>query len=97
MEFVVEDYGMGYQVLNAAIQNRKDVWSKFKERIVFSEWSDNLESKLWFPQFFQKRTKLTIMSKEEAQDSKFCSFFGRIEKTINCFRDLLTFSNFCLI
>ena len=27
-----------------------------------------------------------------AQDSKLRSFFGRIENTINCFRDLLTFS-----
>jgi hypothetical protein len=26
------------------------------------------------------------------QGSEFCSFFGRIEKTINCFQDLLTFS-----
>ena len=40
----------------------------------------------------KKRTKLTILSKEEAQDSEFRSFFGRIEDTINCFRDLLTFS-----
>ena len=36
--------------------------------------------------------KLTILSKEDAQDSEFCSFFGRIEDTINCFRDLLTLS-----
>ena len=27
-----------------------------------------------------------------AQDSEFCSFFGRIKETINCFRDLLTFN-----
>ena len=26
----------------------------------------------------KKRTKLTILSKDEAQDSKFCLFFGRI-------------------
>ena len=37
----------------------------------------------------QKRTKLTILSKEDAQDSEVCSFLGRIEKTINWFRDLL--------
>ena len=36
----------------------------------------------------KKRTKLT---QEEAQDSEFRSFFGRIEETIICFRDLLTF------
>ena len=41
----------------------------------------------------KKRTKLTILSKEEAQDSEFRSFFWRIEETINCFRDLLTFSS----
>ena len=40
----------------------------------------------------KKQTKLTILSKEDAQDSEFRSFFGRIEETINCFRDLLTFS-----
>ena len=38
----------------------------------------------------KKRTKLTILSREDAQDSEFRSFFGRIEDTINCFRDLLT-------
>ena len=39
----------------------------------------------------KKRTKLTILIKEDAQDSEFRSFFGRIEETINCFRDLLTY------
>ena len=49
--------------------------------------------KLWYPQFFPKnRTKLTILSKEDAQNNEFCSFFGRIHETITCFRDLLTFS-----
>jgi hypothetical protein len=38
----------------------------------------------------KKRTKLTILSKEGAQDSEFRSFFGRLQDTINCFRDLLT-------
>ena len=33
----------------------------------------------------KKRTKLTILSKEDAQDSEFCSIVGRIEDTINCF------------
>ena len=41
----------------------------------------------------KKRTKLTILSKEDPQDSEFHSFFGRIEDSINCFRDLLTFTN----
>jgi hypothetical protein len=31
----------------------------------------------------KKRTKVTILSKEDAQNSEFRSFFGRIE-TINC-------------
>ena len=39
----------------------------------------------------KKRTKLTILTREDAQDSKFRSFFGRIEEAINCFWDLLTF------
>ena len=41
----------------------------------------------------KKRTKLTILSKKEAQDSDFRSFFGRIEDTINCLRDSLTFTH----
>ena len=43
----------------------------------------------------KKRTILTKypeLSREDAQYSEFRSFFGRIEETINCFRDLLTFS-----
>ena len=35
---------------------------------------------------FRKQTMVT-------QDSEFCSFFGRIEETIVCFRDCLTFSD----
>jgi hypothetical protein len=35
----------------------------------------------------KKRTKLTILSKKDAQDSEFCLFLGRIEETINCFWD----------
>ena len=30
----------------------------------------------------KKRTKLTILSKEDAQNSEFCLFFGRIEDNI---------------
>ena len=52
--------------------------------------SVNLESKLWRPGFFKKRTKLTILSTFSIKDSEFRSFFGRIEDTIFVFRDLLT-------
>ena len=38
----------------------------------------------------KKRTKLTILSKEDDQTSEFCSFYGRIEEILNCSRDLLT-------
>ena len=34
----------------------------------------------------KKRTKLTILSREDAQDSEFRSFFGRIEDAINAFQ-----------
>ena len=34
-----------------------------------------------------------MLSREDAQDSEFRSFFGRIEDTIICFQDCLTFSN----
>ena len=33
----------------------------------------------------KKGTRLTILSNEDAQDSEFHSYFGRIEDTINCF------------
>jgi hypothetical protein len=39
----------------------------------------------------KKRTELSILGKEHAQDSEFRTFFGRIEETIICFRNLLTF------
>ena len=39
----------------------------------------------------KKRTKLTSLSKDDAQNSELHRFFGRLEETINCFRDLLTF------
>ena len=42
-------------------------------------------------QFFRKRTKLTSPSNEDSQISELYSFFGRIEETINFFRDLLNF------
>ena len=40
----------------------------------------------------KNRTKLTILSIFFTQDSKFCSFFGRIEETMTCFQNLLTFA-----
>ena len=40
----------------------------------------------------KKRTLLSILTREDAQDSKFRSFFRRIEEAINFFRDLLTFT-----
>ena len=44
------------------------------------------------PGFFQKTNEAHYLkSTENAQDSEFRSFFGRIEETIICFRDLLTF------
>ena len=36
--------------------------------------------------FSKKQIKLTILSIFSTQDREFCSFFGRIEHTINCFR-----------
>ena len=44
----------------------------------------------------KKGTKLTILSKEDPQDSEFRSFFGRIENPINCFRDFVTFTKISL-
>ena len=39
----------------------------------------------------KERTKLTILSGEDAQNSDFRSFFERNGEAIKCFRDLLTF------
>ena len=45
------------------------------------------KSNLWSLQFSQKTNEIL---------SAFCSFFWRIEETINCFRDYLTFSTYWL-
>ena len=42
----------------------------------------------------KKRTKLTILSKEDSQDSEFCLFFGRIEKKIISFEIYVLFIPF---
>ena len=57
---------------------------------------------IWQSKGLSRKTKLvfSILPKnkqnslctEDAQDIEFCSFFGRIEDTKNCFRDLLTFN-----
>ena len=61
-----------------------EVFRPFLKRSLPSR-SVNLKSNLWCPQFFQKRTKITIVSTYfslwgDAQDSNFCSFFGRIDE-----------------
>ena len=38
-----------------------------------------------------KTNETTILGREDAQDNKFRSSIGRIEETINCFRDLKAF------
>ena len=38
-----------------------------------------------------KTNETTILGKKDAQDSKFRSSIGRIEETIDCFRDLKAF------
>ena len=52
------------------------------------------ERKLLCPQFFKNRTKIIILTTTGPQDNYFRSVFGRIEDTINCFRDFLTFKKF---
>ena len=52
--------------------------------------SDNLESKLWCPQFSQKTESWDNF--QYIKLSKY-SLFGRIKDTKNCFWDLLTFSS----
>ena len=39
----------------------------------------------------KKQTKLTRLSKDDTPNSELHLFLGRIEGTINCLRDLLTF------
>jgi hypothetical protein len=56
------------------------VLSSFKGQTISKENYGVLNS-------FKKRTKLTILSKEDPQNSEFHSFLERIEDTINCFRD----------
>ena len=49
----------------------------------------NLESNLWRPQFSQKTNVEKILCTEKLTQR---SFIGRIEDTIICFQDCLTFS-----
>ena len=49
------------------------------------------QKKIMVSSILPKGTKITFLSREDAQDSEFCLFFGRIEENINSFRDLLTF------
>ena len=53
----------------------------------------NLESNLLSPQFSEKtnETHYPDMSIFFIQNNEFRSIFGRINETVNCFRDLLTF------
>ena len=52
----------------------------------------SLKANYGFLDSLKKRTKLTILSKEDSQDREFYSFFRGTEDTIDCFRDLLTFN-----
>ena len=74
----------------AGISEKNKVEQTFSN-ISYGLRSGNLESKLWCPQFSQKKPKFIALSKEDTQDSEFRSLFGRIEETINCHRDLPTF------
>ena len=51
---------------------------------------------MWCSQFFQKTNETHyhehLLFSKYSQDSELRSFSGRIENTINCFQDLLTFS-----
>ena len=56
--------------------------------------SENLEIQIMVSTILPKEwTKLTILSKDDAQDSEFHLFFGRIQENIHCFRDLWTFNS----
>ena len=75
-------------------------WSTFRVKNVHIEVGKDqtiTKTNYGFLNSPKKWTKLVILSKEETQDSEFCSFLGRIEDTINCFRDLLTFSCYAVL
>ena len=68
--------------------------TKLKVNIVFPLKVSKSQKQFIMSKLFPKKwTKLTILSKEDGQDSKIGSFFGRSFDIINCFRDLLTFSS----
>ena len=46
-----------------------------------------------YPRLENSTTRIAILNIFFTQDSEFRSFFGRIQKTTNCFRDLRTFNN----
>ena len=57
------------------------------------QWSVNLESNLWCPQFSQKNYRNSL----PWASSLLSIVFGRIEKNIICFRDCLTFRTLLLV
>ena len=54
--------------------------SQFSQKLTIDNRPEPMPSPLNYP-VYKKRTKITILS-FFTQNSKFCSFFGRIEKTI---------------
>ena len=59
---------------------------------IWYQRSENLETNLWRPQFFQKTNEKKMpLGPQVKFFFAFRSFFGRIENTTICFRDFLTF------
>ena len=66
--------------------------SSFSCRCAFTRYlSEQLKVSKSRKQFMVSRILPKNEQTEQSQDSNFQSFFGRIQETINCFRDLLTF------
>ena len=66
--------------------------------------SENLKSKLWCPQFFQKTNKKSLHIYEYLLKRRcseyvviFRSFFGRIEDTLNCFSRFSDLYMICIL
>jgi hypothetical protein len=69
------------------------LWVKIfsKEILLFLKVRQSRKQIMLFSILSKNERNSLKLAQEDAQDSGFRSFFARIESTINCFQDLLTF------
>ena len=80
-KFEFEYHPIRKQYFESADMTRKETF----KQVLHCKGQTISKANYGFLNFPKKRTKLTILSKEDVQNSEFCSFFAIVEKTTNCF------------